>query len=159
MSLEIWIYKDWADVLKREYSVDLFLRIAGVILAVGSIMFAATMIGFNGSAGLLHLFNSLPVDGYPKYAATVGFGRRWPDTRALDFTALGSIAVRAVPGVLPDFELIDCDGVSAQVRMPQGRVVRATAGSRLAGAGEILSISWGNDGCVVTTKEGRIVAH
>jgi hypothetical protein len=139
--------------------MDFVLRMAGVILAAGSIIFAAAMIGFNGSAGLARLFIGFSGDDHPKYALVTDSGRGRPNRRSLDFTALGSIASRPVRRVLPDFELLDCDGVTAQIRTPQGRVVRIRAGLRLAGAGEILSITRGHNGWVVTTREGSIVAH
>lgn len=139
--------------------MDLILRIAGVILATGSIIFAACMIEFNGGAGFRRLFYPITESGRPGYTVASKVQDSASDARSLDFTPVGSVPTRPATSVLPDFDLLECDGLTARIRTPQGRVLRASAGSRLPGAGQILAILRQRNAWVVTAEHGWIVSR
>ncbi len=139
--------------------MDLFLRIAGVILATGSIIFAVCMIELSGGVGLRWLFNHTTESGRPGFVIGSKFHYSVSDARSLDFTVVGSVPTRPATSVLQDFDLLECDGVTARIRTPQGRVLRASAGSRLSGAGKILSILRQRNSWIVTAEMGQIVSR
>lgn len=139
--------------------MDFFLRMAGVFLAAGSIIFAVCMIELSGGAGLRRLFNHMTEVDRPRYTVSSKVQDRASDGRSFDFTAVGSVRTRPVMSVLADFDLLDCDGLTARIRSPQGRVLRASVGSRVPGAGEILSIVRQRDAWIVTAEKGNIVSR
>ncbi len=139
--------------------MDLFLRTAGVILATGSIVFAVCMIELSSGASLRRLFNHTTESARSGYTITSKGQDSVSGVRLLDFSAVGSVPTRLILSVLPDFDLLECDGLTARIRTPQGRVLRLSAGSQLPGAGKILSILRQRNVWTVTAEKGQIISR
>ncbi len=138
---------------------DMLLRILGGMLATASILFAGLMIGVGPDVVSKRLVESIPDAAMRLAIIAFGHGSTLRGQRELDFGSVGSIPARGAARVLPDFEVLDCDGYGARIRTPQGRVLRVTGRARLSGVGEVVAISREGGGCIVSTREGRIVGR
>lgn len=129
---------------------DAALGIAGVSLALGSVLFAIDMNANTNRkpdiAGLQHLAI------YAKPSSTQDKRRTTP--REIDFAPVGSTRGNFSRIALAGYEVLEASRDHAIIRLPEGRVARVSAGDRLPQIGEIVSIRQRMGKWAVVTSAG-----
>jgi len=130
------------------------LRITGVALAGGSVVFAAHMVGRSDRDPQIIGIEHLAI--YARPATSASMRPRVARSENIDYTPVSSIRGGFPTTTLTDFELIEASSVRATIRTPLGRVTQVTPGARLSGIGEVVSIAQRNGKWIVTTQSGII---
>jgi hypothetical protein len=134
--------------------LDAGLRLVGVSLAGGSLAFAFHMTTAPDRAPEIAGIEHLAIYARPASSTALQKGRA---VRDVDFTPIGSTRSAHPERILPGYEILEADGQSATIRLPEGRVTRVTSGSRLAGLGAVSSIKQRGGKWAIVTQAGLIL--
>ncbi len=114
------------------------LKLTGLALASGSIVFAAYMISdYKGEpriTGIEHLAI------YSKPALHLALRQQDKPPAELDRMPVGSIGNGESGAALTGYEILKASRDEALLRLPQGRIIRVSSGSRIAGLGAVIAI-------------------
>jgi len=132
---------------------EAMLRLAGVTLASGSVLFAAHMLSSSEVEPSITGIQHLAIYARPAVTAQLRAQRLRPN---IDYTPIGSTQSLEQQSSLTGYQLVEATPGSALIRIPEGRVVRILSGARLPGIGEIRAVELRGGEWVVVTQAGLI---
>lgn len=127
------------------------LRLLGVGLACGSLVFAAHMTSGPGRSPQIVGMEHLAIYSRPSI-----FRAQRMRGPGVDFTPIGSTSRSAPDVFLVEYEILEANGATALLRLPGGQIARVAPGARLAGLGEIVSIYRRDGQTTIVTEKGLI---
>lgn len=135
---------------------DAGVKATGVMLAGGSLAFATQMIIAPDHEPKIAGIEHLAIYARPLTRAAVRDAR--PPDPAIDYTPIGATPRKRDDAVLSGYQLLDASPGIAVIRLPEGRIMRVSPGSRLARLGRVTSIDHGGGAWRVVTESGVLQA-
>lgn len=132
------------------------LKLAGLALAAGSVLFAAAMLSDQRGAPQITGIQHLAI--YSKPATQLVARQRGKPKVLIDDMPVGSIGKSRPSAALTGYEILDASSDGALLRLPQGRVLRVSRGARIAGLGSVLAIERQGNEWTLVTEAGVIRA-
>lgn len=133
---------------------DAGLKLTGLVLAGGSMIFAAVMLSHDKDEPRITGVEHLAI--YSKPATHLTARQREKPKVLIDDMPVGSIGKKRASAALTGYEILEASRGWALLRLPQGRIMRVSPGARIAGLGGVIAIErQGKEWSLVT--EGGVI--
>lgn len=132
------------------------LKLVGLSLATGSIVFAGYMMSGHEAGPRISGIEHLAI--YSKPATQLASRQRDKLRTAVDGMPVGSIGKGEANSAPAGYQVLEASSDSALVRLPQGRIMRVSRGSRIAGLGAVVAVERHGDKWSLVTEGGVIRA-
>ncbi len=130
------------------------LKLTGLSLASGSIVFAAHMMSDHAGEPRITGIEHLAI--YSKPAIQLASRQRDKLMATVDGMPVGSIGKNQTGAAPAGYEILEASREAALLRLPQGRIMRVSSGSRIAGLGAVLAIERQGAKWALVTESGVI---
>lgn len=133
------------------------LKLTGLSLASGSIVFAGYMMSDQEGESRITGIEHLAI--YSKPATQLASRQRDRLMATVDAMPVGSIGKSQTGAAPAGYEILEASRETALLRLPQGRIIRVSNGSGIAGLGVVLAIERQGDKWALVTEGGVIRAR
>jgi hypothetical protein len=145
----------------RTPTAEFAVRIATIVLAVGSTTFAAQMISTPDRvptfAGAEHLMIFARPSTLAAQRNTGNQSLMAANKNGIDYTPVGSVGGNHSPSAFLKYDVIESNGTTALVRDSRGALIRVSKGDVVTGLGRVQSIARTANRWMVVTSLGVII--